>query len=137
MDLQIIKIASENKNQRYLKNYTHRIKSKNSLCGDEITLSLLLKNEVIKEVGYECKSCVFCQASINLLTKKIIEMNANNIIDLCNQVIDFYEKKEGKIVKNLSSFKKIFTKENVSRKECLLLPFKTLRKVLISKNGKV
>ena len=64
-------------------------------------------------------------------------MNANNIIDLCNQVIDFYEKKEGKIIKNLSSFKKIFTKENVSRKECLLLPFKTLRKVLISENGKV
>ena len=50
MDLQIIKIASENKNQKYLKNYTHRIKSKNSLCGDEITLSLLLKNEVIKKL---------------------------------------------------------------------------------------
>ena len=42
MDLQIIKIASDNKNQKTLKKYTHEIKNKNSICGDEITIKLLI-----------------------------------------------------------------------------------------------
>ena len=49
MDLQIIKIASDNKNQKILKKYTHEIKNKNSICGDEITIKLLVNNKIIKE----------------------------------------------------------------------------------------
>ena len=48
MDLQIIKIASDNKNQKILKKYTHEIKNKNSICGDEITIKLLINNKIIK-----------------------------------------------------------------------------------------
>ena len=79
MDLQIIKIASDNKNQKILKKYTHEIKNKNSICGDEITIKLLVNNKIIKEIGYDCKSCVFCQASVNLLSKKIVNMNADKV----------------------------------------------------------
>ena len=42
MDLRIIKIASDNKNQKTLKKFTHEIKNKNSICGDEITIKLLI-----------------------------------------------------------------------------------------------
>ena len=122
MDLQIIKIASENKNQKDLNKYTHKIKNKNSICGDEIILNLLVKNKIIKDIGYDCKSCVFCQASINLLSKKIIQMNTNSVINLCNDVIDFYQIKDVKMAKDLNFFKKILNKNNLARKECLLLP---------------
>ena len=136
MDLQIIKIASDNKNQKILKKYTHEIKNNNSICGDEITIKLLIKNKIIKEIGYDCNSCVFCQASINLLSKKIIRMNTDNTINLCAEVINFYISKERKITKKMSFLKKIFTEDNFSRKECLLLPFETLIKGLRSENGK-
>ena len=136
MDLQIIKIASENKNQKILKKYTHEIKNKNTICGDEITIKLLIKNKIIKEIGYNCKSCVFCQASMNLLCKKIRKMETVNALNLCNDVINFYVSKEKKISKKIFFLKKILTKDNFSRKECLLLPFETLRKGLRSKNGK-
>ena len=33
-------------------------------------------------------------------------------------------------IKDINDFKKIMNPENVSRKECLLLPFKTLSKAL-------
>ena len=135
MDLQIIKIASENKNQKILKKYTHEIKNKNTICGDEITIKLLIKNKIIKEIGYNCKSCVFCQASINLLCKKIRKMDTVNALNLCNDVINFYTSKEKKISKKIFFFKKILTKDNFSRKECLLLPFETLRKGLGFDNG--
>ena len=136
MDLQIIKIASANKNQKILKKYTHEVKNKNSICGDEITIKLLIRSKIIKDIGYDCKSCVFCQASVNLLSKKIINMNSNEVINLCDDAINFYKSKENKIIKRLSFFKKILTENNYSRKECLLLPFETLKKSLISDYGK-
>ena len=136
MDLQILKIASDNKNQKILKNYTHEIKNKNSICGDEITIKLLINNKIIKDIGYDCKSCVFCQASVNLLSKKIVNMNSDKAFDLCNDAINFYKSKENKMIKRLIFFKKILTENNYSRKECLLLPFETLKKSLISDYGK-
>ena len=136
MDLQIIKIASDNKNQKILKKNTHEIKNKNSICGDEITIKLLINNKIIKDIGYDCKSCIFCQASVNLLSKKIVNMNSDKAFDLCNDAINFYKSKENKMIKRLSFFKKILTENNYSRKECLLLPFETLKKVLKSNYGK-
>ena len=136
MDLQIIKIASDNKNQKILKKYTHEIKNKNSICGDEITIKLLINNKIIKDIGYDCKSCIFCQASVNLLSKKIVNMNSDKALELCNDVINFYKSKEYKMIKKLGFLKKILTEKNHSRKECLLLPFETLRKGLKSDYGK-
>ena len=136
MDLNIIKIASENKNQKILKKFTHEIKNKNSICGDEITIRLLISNKIIKDIGYNSKSCVFCQASVNLLSKKIINMNSDRVFDLCNDAINFYKSKENKTIKKLSFLRKILTANNYSRKECLLLPFETLKKSLESDYGK-
>jgi len=136
MDLNIIKIASENKNQKILKKFTHEIKNKNSICGDEITIRLLISNKIIKDIGYNSKSCVFCQASVNLLSKKIINMNSDRVFDLCNDAINFYKSKENKMIKSLGFLKKILTENNFSRKECLLLPFETLKRILKSNYGK-
>ena len=40
------------------------------------------------------------------------------------------------MIKSLRFFKKILTEKNYSRKECLLLPFDTLKKGLKSDYGK-
>ena len=69
MDLEILKIASEDDNYKYLKNYTHHSKLKNSLCGDEIQINLIIKEDKIKDFGYQGKSCVYCRASASLLSK--------------------------------------------------------------------
>ena len=57
-------------------------------------IKLLINNKLIKNIGYDCKSCVFCQASVNLLSKKIINMNSDKVFDLCNDAINFYKSKE-------------------------------------------
>ena len=132
MNLEILKIASDTTNFKKLNKYTHSAKYKNSMCGDEITIKLLINNKIIKDIGYDCKSCVFCQASVNLLSKKIVNMNSDKAFDLCNDAINFYKSKENKMIKRLSFFKKILTENNYSRKECLLLPFETIKKGLKS-----
>ena len=71
MDLRILEIASHTENNKILENFTHKSKNKNPLCGDEMEISLIVKNDVIKDIGYQCKSCVYCQASVSLLSRKL------------------------------------------------------------------
>ena len=82
MDLKILEIASDTKNNKNIKNYTHAAKSKNPLCGDEIQIKLVIKDEKIVDFGYQGKSCVYCQATASLLSKKLINSKKNKIKNL-------------------------------------------------------
>ena len=130
MDLKILEIASDTKNHKVVKNHTHQSKHKNPLCGDEMEISLLIKNDLIEDIGYQCKSCVYCQASVSLLSKKIKNKKIDQIKSLFSSVENFFDNTEIKINKEWEDFKKILNKKNVSRKACLLLPFKTISKAL-------
>ncbi len=71
MDLRILEIAARTENNKILDNYTHKSKNKNPVCGDEMEICLLVEDNVVKDIGYQCKSCVYCQASVSLLSRKI------------------------------------------------------------------
>ena len=71
MDLKILEIASHTENNKVIKDFTHKSKHKNPLCGDEMVISLIVIDDVIKDMGYQCKSCIYCQASVSLLSRKI------------------------------------------------------------------
>ena len=130
MDLEILNIASNTENHKIIKNHTHHSKLKNSICGDEMQVSVKVVKDKIVDFGYQCKSCVYCQASISLLSKNSINKKILDIKNLLNAAVTFYEKEVGFFPKEWSVFNKIFNRKNTSRKECLLLPFKTLTKAL-------
>jgi len=130
MDLDILKIASFTENQKVLNNCTHQSKNKNPICGDVMEISLLVKKNKIKDFGYQCKSCIYCQASVSLLSRKSINKSINSIKELLYFVETFFEKDQSVFPKEWSVFNKLFSKKNISRKECLLLPFKTVSKAL-------
>ena len=44
MDLRIIEIASNTENNKILHKHTHKYKNKNPICGDEMEISLIVKN---------------------------------------------------------------------------------------------
>ncbi len=133
MDLKILEIASHTGNNKILKNPTHKCKNKNSICGDEMEISLIIKNSKVIDIGYQCKSCIYCQAAVSLLSQNIKNKNINDIkkfIEVCENV---FEGTKIKFEKNWKSFKELFDKKNKSRKECLLLPFRTIGKALNDK----
>ena len=43
----------------------------NPLCGDEITMSLLIDEDRVKDVRFEGKGCAISQASASILTEEI------------------------------------------------------------------
>ena len=130
MDLEILKIASNTENNKSITNYTHSSRLKNPLCGDEMKIYLKIKKNVISDFGYQCKSCIYCQASASLLSRKSINKSIKNIIDLINTANLFFEKNNLYFNKEWKDFNRLFDKKNVSRKECLKLPFRTLSKAL-------
>ena len=134
MDLKILEIASNTENHKVIKNHTHQSKNKNPLCGDEMEISLIVKDNIIEDMGYQCKSCIYCQASVSLLSRWVIQLPIEKILDFVSKAEFFFDEnfdQSKKInVKDLKDFKKIMNPENISRKECLLLPFKTLSKAL-------
>ena len=130
MDLKILQIASNTENNKIVKNHTHNAKFKNPICGDEMEISLNVKDEKILDFGYQCKSCVYCQASVSLLSRNVTGISIINLKNLLNIVEKFYIDENTVFPKEWNVFKQIFDKKNISRKECLLLPFKTLSKAL-------
>ena len=81
-----------------LKNYTHQSKNKNPLCGDEMEISLIVKDNIVQDMGYQCKSCVYCQASVSLLSRWVIKINRKNL--------DYVKCRDFSLMKNFDQCKK-------------------------------
>ena len=130
MDLRILEIASNTENNKILDKHTHKSKNKNPICGDEMEISLIVKNDKLLDMGYQCKSCVYCQASVSLLSQNIKNKNLEEIKELINTCENIFENTKTILEQKWQNFKEIFDKKNISRKECLLLPMRTVLKAL-------
>ena len=130
MDLKILQIASNTENNKLIKDHTHKATQKNSICGDQMEISLKIKKNKIIDFGYQCKSCIYCQASASLLSSNSINKSVDSIKNLLNLTENLFEDDLANIPKEWNIFKKIFNKKNIARKDCLLLPFKTVSKAL-------
>ena len=130
MDLRILEIASNTENNKVIDNFTHHSKNKNPICGDEMEISLVVKNDTVLDMGYQCKSCVYCQASVSLLSQKIKNKKIQEIKNFITSCENIFDNTKIKVEKNWKDFLELFDKKNITRKECLLLPLRTVLKAL-------
>ena len=111
MDLEVLSIAANTDNNRNIENRTHVSKLKNSVCGDEMQIELILKNEKILDFGYQGKSCVYCQASASLLSEISINNQKEKINDLCDRAESYFNDDIKITDKKLNSLKKLIKKK--------------------------
>jgi nitrogen fixation NifU-like protein len=130
MDLRILEIASHTENNKVLENFTHKSKHKNPICGDEMEISLIVKDNVVKDMGYQCKSCVYCQASVSLLSRKIKDKKIEEIKSFILSGEKLFTDVKTVLEKHWKDFKEILDKKNIARKDCLLLPLRAVLKAL-------
>ena len=133
MDLRILEIASNTENNKILDKHTHKSKNKNPICGDEMEIRLIVKDNKIVDMGYQCKSCVYCQASVSLLSQNIKDKSLDEIREFINICENIFDNTKIVLEKKWISFKELFDKKNISRKECLLLPIRTIDKAINDK----
>ena len=133
IDKEIIKIASNTENHGALDNHTHFSKLKNSICGDDMKIYLIVENNKITNFKYECESCIYCQASVSLLSRKAKNKLIEKVKNFAQQANGYFDKSVNSFSKEWGEFDKIMTKNNISRKECLLLPINTMLDALSKK----
>jgi len=121
IDKEIIKIASNTENHGALDSHTHFSKLKNAICGDEMKVYLIVENDKVMNFKYECESCIYCQASVSLLSRNAKNQSIDKIKDFAKQAKNSFVKKVS-FNKDWKDFNKIMTNNNIARKECLLLP---------------
>ena len=130
MDLRILEIASNTENNKIIHNFTHNFKNKNPICGDEMEISLVVENDKVIDMGYQCKSCVYCQASVSLLSQRIKNKKLDEIKNFINSCENIFENTKIVLERSWKDFIELLDKKNSSRKECLLLPLRTVLKAL-------
>ena len=134
IDKEIIKIASNTENHGVLNNHTHFSKLKNSICGDEMQIYLIVKNDKITNFKYKCESCIYCQASVSLLSRNAKNKSIEKVKNFAEQAKSCFDKSSKSFDKVWKEFDKIMNKNNISRKECLLLPVNTTLDALNKKS---
>jgi len=134
IDTEIIRIASNTENHGALDNHTHFSKLKNSICGDDMKIYLIIENNKIINFKYECESCIYCQASVSLLSRKAKNKSIEKVKNFAQQANSHFDKNTNSFDKEWKEFDKIMTKNNISRKECLLLPINTMLDALSKKS---
>ena len=122
IDAELIRIASNTENHGAIDQCTHSSKLKNPICGDEMKIYLIIKSEKIINFKYMCESCIFCQASVSLLSRKSKNKSILKVKKFLKTANSYFEDKKEVIDNEWKDFKKIMTKKNIARKECLLLP---------------
>jgi nitrogen fixation NifU-like protein len=127
---EIIKIASNTSNVGLVNEYSHKISLKNKLCGDKITLELIVLKNKILSMKYETESCVYCEASASLLSKKIKKFNIQTIENEFRNFKNISKNKKFKIPKKFSDFNELFNSDNYNKYNCIFLPFDAVIKAL-------
>ena len=126
----IIKIASDTKNIGLTNKYNFKSSLKNLMCGDKIKLELTIKNSKINSMKYEIESCVYCEASASLLSKKIKNLNIYSTIKDLNAIKEIIYNKKFILPENFIDFKVLINKKNINRKKCINLPLDAVLKAL-------
>ena len=127
---EIISIASKTSNVGLNNKYSHKITIKNNLCGDKITLELTVRKKKIQSMRYVTESCIYCEASASLLSKKIKKFNIQTIKSDFINLKKISKKKNIKIHDKFADFNKLFNSDNLNRFNCLFLPFDAVIKAL-------
>ena len=130
MDINILKLASDTKNNKYIGNCTHSTKFKSHICGDEIEIFLIIKDNMIKDFTYQSQSCIYCNASANIASKNFKRKSKSKIKNFLKLLEQFNDKENILFPNEWKDFKKIFNKKNFARKDCITLPIKALKKII-------
>ena len=75
----IIDLYKNPLNKGELEGYTHEHSKNNPVCGDEIKIQLIVKDDKVEEVKFSGDGCAISIASASMLTKKIKGMDIEKV----------------------------------------------------------
>ena len=126
----IIQIASNTKYYGLKNIFTHKSTIKNSFCGDKIKVEIIANKIRVNSMRYETESCILCEASASLIAKKIKNYSIKNLKKDIKILKENIRKNKSNLPKRFKEFKYLMTKNDLIRKNCVILPLDALIKAI-------
>ncbi len=126
-------LAQANVTKEPLQQPDRTITLDNPLCGDRVSIQLRLDNGKIADETHQVKGCLLCRASANAIANSVIDATEADILRV-EQALCAMLKGEGmgdwpiQGWEALDVFRPVAAHK--SRHDCVMLPFKALRKML-------
>jgi len=103
----------------------------NPLCGDRVTIDVVIENAALSMVGHKVRGCALCRASAALIGAHAPGENAARLKDVTDAVTAML-KNTGPVPDGvwqaLEAFRPVV--DHKSRHDCVLLPFQALVEAL-------
>ena len=126
----IIQIASNTKYYGLKNIFTHKSTIKNSFCGDKIKVEIIANKIRVNSMRYETESCILCEASASLIAKKIKNYSIKNLKKDIKILKENIRKNKSNLPKRFKEFKYLMTKNDLIKKNCVILPLDALIKAI-------
>lgn len=122
-------ILDHNKNPRnkgIIEDHTNHADGHNPLCGDKISLDLIIKDNIVEDIKFTGSGCAISTASSSLLTEYIIGKKTSEIRHLFEEFHDLVTVEDSKSegLGKLSVFEGV--KKYPARVKCATLAWHTL-----------
>jgi len=75
-------------NAGHLESYTHRAEGYNPVCGDQLTVYLQVKDNIIEDITVEADTCAIARASASMMTDNIKGKNLEEFEEVLKEFED-------------------------------------------------
>ena len=105
-----------------LKKYNKIASSNSGVCSDKTTITILIENNIVKDIKHKSESCVITTSCTDILCEKIIGKKLNEAIYFMNNFKSFIKRENHnkELLEELIVFEDIVNKK--TRDYCLELP---------------
>ena len=114
---------------------THQAEGINRLCGDDVTIYLLLEGDFIKAIQFTGKGCAISQASASVMTEALTGLSVDQAMTIYGDFLQMTQGGDHAFEGDLAAFSGI--KEFPSRIKCVTLAWKTFEAALEGKQETV
>lgn len=109
------------------------ISAKNPLCGDLVTLEVLIEDGVVKDIGCVTNGCAISTAAGSIMAEEIVGTNVKEAIELCDSFIAAVKDKEELLHDSDQLHLLCKVADYPMRIKCAILPWDALKKALQDK----
>ncbi len=126
---QIVEWSKRADHSASLKNANCRATASNPLCGDRISVELVLDGDVIKSMAFQVRGCMLCKASGSILAERVRGLGFDDVKKICSELegaLKALNDDPGSFPEGYRLFFPV--RLHKSRHSCVLLPFEAVIK---------
>lgn len=125
----LLQLAKNTEYQGSIEHPDHEATATNPLCGDKVTIQVLMDGETIRELHYQVRGCILCKASCSHFAHMVQGLDRTKLKDLRDRFEQFLKSPDdAPPLPDHLIFSPVHPHK--SRYRCVLLPYEATLKAL-------